>query len=93
VEVPQTTRVFPDIAAPSNCGLEQTPLSCRDLRSQTKANKQGGNAMPSSRIISANGIELLLLERGDGPLVVLCHAGRNHPNLTRFLDANRFHFA
>ena len=29
--------------------------------------------MPSSRTISANGIELFLLEQGDGPLVVLCH--------------------
>jgi pimeloyl-ACP methyl ester carboxylesterase len=30
-------------------------------------------AMSSSRTISANGIELALLEQGDGPLVVLCH--------------------
>ena len=29
--------------------------------------------MPSSRTISANGIELYLLEQGEGPLVVLCH--------------------
>ena len=29
--------------------------------------------MPSSRAISANGIELFLLEQGDGPLVLLCH--------------------
>jgi pimeloyl-ACP methyl ester carboxylesterase len=29
--------------------------------------------MPSSRTISANGIELALLEQGEGPLVVLCH--------------------
>ena len=29
--------------------------------------------MPSSRIISANGIEIFLLEQGSGPLVVLCH--------------------
>jgi pimeloyl-ACP methyl ester carboxylesterase len=29
--------------------------------------------MPSSRTISANGIEIFLLEQGDGPLVVLCH--------------------
>src|SRR6478609_8096508 len=29
--------------------------------------------MPSSRSVSANGIELALLEQGDGPLVVLCH--------------------
>jgi len=29
--------------------------------------------MPSSRTISANGIELFVLEQGEGPLVVLCH--------------------
>jgi epoxide hydrolase A/B len=29
--------------------------------------------LSSSRTISANGIELFLLEQGDGPLVVLCH--------------------
>src|ERR1700693_4212664 len=29
--------------------------------------------MPSSRTISANGIDIFLLEQGDGPLVVLCH--------------------
>jgi pimeloyl-ACP methyl ester carboxylesterase len=29
--------------------------------------------MPPSRSISANGIELALLEHGEGPLVVLCH--------------------
>jgi pimeloyl-ACP methyl ester carboxylesterase len=29
--------------------------------------------MPSSRTISANGIDLFLLEQGSGPLVVLCH--------------------
>jgi pimeloyl-ACP methyl ester carboxylesterase len=29
--------------------------------------------MSSSRTISANGIEIALLEQGDGPLVVLCH--------------------
>ena len=29
--------------------------------------------MPSSRTISANGIELSVLEQGEGPLVVLCH--------------------
>jgi pimeloyl-ACP methyl ester carboxylesterase len=40
---------------------------------QTKSPKQGGKAMPSSRTISANGIELFLLEQGQGPLVLLCH--------------------
>jgi hypothetical protein len=39
----------------------------------TKSPKQGGKAMPSSRTISANGIEIFLLEKGEGPLVVLCH--------------------
>src|ERR1700733_7601835 len=29
--------------------------------------------MPSTRTISANGIEIFLLEQGEGPLVVLCH--------------------
>lgn len=29
--------------------------------------------MPSSRTVSANGIEIFLLEQGEGPLVVLCH--------------------
>jgi pimeloyl-ACP methyl ester carboxylesterase len=29
--------------------------------------------MPSSRTISANGIEMFTLEQGSGPLVVLCH--------------------
>jgi pimeloyl-ACP methyl ester carboxylesterase len=29
--------------------------------------------MPSSRTISANAIDMFLLEQGDGPLVVLCH--------------------
>src|SRR6202790_4941374 len=29
--------------------------------------------MPSSRTISTNGIEIFLLEQGEGPLVVLCH--------------------
>jgi len=29
--------------------------------------------LPTSRTISANGIELFLLEQGEGPLVLLCH--------------------
>jgi hypothetical protein len=73
VEVPQTTRVLPDVAAPFDCGPWQTTLSCGGLESPTKTNKQGGNAMPSSRTISANGIDVFLLEQGEGPLVVLCH--------------------
>src|SRR3977135_2095426 len=43
------------------------------LRFLNKSPKQGGKAMPSSRTISANGIEIFLLEQGIGPLVVLCH--------------------
>src|ERR1700727_3407585 len=39
----------------------------------TKSRKQGGKAMQSSRTISANGIEIFLVEQGEGPLVVLCH--------------------
>jgi pimeloyl-ACP methyl ester carboxylesterase len=42
-------------------------------RYATKSRKQGGKAMPSPRTISANGIEIFLLEQGEGPLVVLCH--------------------
>jgi pimeloyl-ACP methyl ester carboxylesterase len=38
-----------------------------------KIPKQGGKAMPSPRTISANGIEVFLLEQGAGPLVLLCH--------------------
>jgi pimeloyl-ACP methyl ester carboxylesterase len=29
--------------------------------------------MPTSRIVSVNGIEMFLLEQGEGPLVILCH--------------------
>jgi pimeloyl-ACP methyl ester carboxylesterase len=39
----------------------------------TKSFKQGGNAMLTSRTISANDIEIFLLEQGEGPLVLLCH--------------------
>jgi pimeloyl-ACP methyl ester carboxylesterase len=39
-----------------------------------KSSKQGGKAMSaSSRTISANGIDIFLLEQGAGPLVLLCH--------------------
>jgi pimeloyl-ACP methyl ester carboxylesterase len=44
-----------------------------DCKSFEKSWKQGGKAMPSSRTISANGIEIFLLEQGEGPLVLLCH--------------------
>jgi pimeloyl-ACP methyl ester carboxylesterase len=39
----------------------------------TKSGNRGGNAMSSSRTISANGIEMFVREQGQGPLVVLCH--------------------
>jgi pimeloyl-ACP methyl ester carboxylesterase len=44
-----------------------------DCKSFEKSWKQGEKAMPSSRTISANGIEIFLLEQGEGPLVLLCH--------------------
>src|SRR5215218_5868209 len=56
-----------------DCGSDQTTLSCRPAVSSTKSLKQGGKAMPSTRTISANGIEIFLREQGEGPLVVLCH--------------------
>src|SRR3954454_18482457 len=41
--------------------------------SPTKNDSKGATTMPSSRTISANGIEIFVLEEGDGPLVLLCH--------------------
>jgi len=35
----------------------------------------------SSRTISANGIEIFLLEQGEGPLVLFCHGWLNYPFL------------
>jgi pimeloyl-ACP methyl ester carboxylesterase len=45
----------------------------RNTAIRTRYEKRGGNAMPSSRTISANGIDLFMLEQGQGPLVLLCH--------------------
>jgi len=45
----------------------------RNTAIRTRYEKQGGNAMPSSRTISAGGIDLFVLEQGQGPLVLLCH--------------------
>src|SRR5688500_10662692 len=56
------------IAAPS-----ERPYPAGAATSPTTYKKQGGNAMPSSRTISANGIELFVREQGQGPLVLLCH--------------------
>jgi pimeloyl-ACP methyl ester carboxylesterase len=38
-----------------------------------KSLKQGVKAMPTSRTVSVNGIEMFLREQGDGPLAILCH--------------------
>src|SRR5215468_7092881 len=37
------------------------------------SSQQEGQAMSSSRTIPVNGIDMFLLEQGQGPLVVLCH--------------------
>jgi hypothetical protein len=50
----------PKILAPSNLGRIKSP-------------KQGVKAMQSSRIVSANGIDIFLREQGEGPLVMPCH--------------------
>jgi pimeloyl-ACP methyl ester carboxylesterase len=54
-------------------GVFERPYPAGFTDSPTTSPKQGGKAMPSSRTISANGIEIFLLEQGEGPLVVLCH--------------------
>jgi pimeloyl-ACP methyl ester carboxylesterase len=54
-------------------GVFERPYPAGFTDPPTKSPKQGGNAMPSSRTISASGIEIFLLEQGEGPLVVLCH--------------------
>jgi pimeloyl-ACP methyl ester carboxylesterase len=53
--------------------LWRIPRWCHIVDVPTKSRKQGGKAMQSSRTIAANGIEIFLLEQGEGPLVVLCH--------------------
>src|SRR5262245_64772851 len=37
------------------------------------SSQQEGQAMSSSRTIPVNGIDMFLLEQGQGPLIVLCH--------------------
>jgi pimeloyl-ACP methyl ester carboxylesterase len=59
--------------ADSIAALAKQPYRAPLPISRTKSRKQGGKAMSFSRTISANGIEIALLEQGDGPLVVLCH--------------------
>src|SRR5260370_35922477 len=56
-----------------DCGVAQTILSLHAAGPPTKSREQGGKAMPPSRMISANGIDIFLLEQGEGPLVLLCH--------------------
>ncbi len=48
-------------------------VSWRCCNFPTEYEKQGGNAMPSSRTISANGLDFFVVEQGQGPLVLLCH--------------------
>jgi pimeloyl-ACP methyl ester carboxylesterase len=49
------------------------PANNRIFQARMKPTRQVETRLPSSRTISANGIELFLLEGGEGPLVVLCH--------------------
>jgi alpha-beta hydrolase superfamily lysophospholipase len=49
------------------------PANNRIFQARMKPTRQVETRLPSSRTISANGIELFLLEEGEGPLVVLCH--------------------
>jgi pimeloyl-ACP methyl ester carboxylesterase len=69
----QTTRDL--AAAPVPIQLRRGPNDpiVRTTNLPIKSGKQGGKTMPSSRTISANGIEIFVLEQGSGPLVVLCH--------------------
>jgi pimeloyl-ACP methyl ester carboxylesterase len=76
LEVAQTTRRLRALAVAGSQlrGCSNTPIvPAGHTDYPTKSPKQGGKAMPSSRTISANGIEIFLLEQGQGPLVVLCH--------------------
>jgi hypothetical protein len=57
----------------SDCGIGRTNVSFDHCTFQSKYAKQGGNAMPDSRAISANGLDFFVLEQGQGPLVLLCH--------------------
>src|SRR5438105_4546222 len=57
----------------SDCGTGRRNVSWRCCNFPTGYEKQGGNAMPSSRTISANGLDFFIVEQGQGPLVLLCH--------------------
>jgi pimeloyl-ACP methyl ester carboxylesterase len=73
LEVARTTRVFADFRRGDRIAALVKPNYRAALPLLTKSPEQGGKAMSSSRTISANGIEIFLLEEGEGPLVVLCH--------------------
>jgi pimeloyl-ACP methyl ester carboxylesterase len=74
LELAQTTRRLQALVLPDPiAGVFKHPYRAGFTDFPTKSPKQGGKAMPSSRTISANGIEIFLLEQGEGPLVVLCH--------------------
>src|SRR6187549_895620 len=73
LELAQTTRLLPDAAAPVGLRYRSNNLIVILPVSSTKSPKQGGKAMPSTRTVSANGIEIFLREKGKGPLVLLCH--------------------
>jgi pimeloyl-ACP methyl ester carboxylesterase len=74
LELAQTTRRLQALVLPDPiAGVFKHPYRAGFTDFPTKSPKQGGKAMPSSRTISANGIEIFLLEQGGGPLVVLCH--------------------
>jgi hypothetical protein len=69
LEVAQTTRVLPDVAEPVGLRRRSNDPIVAPHISSTKPGKQGGKAMPSPRTIFAGGIEIFLLEEGEGPLV------------------------
>jgi len=63
LEVLQTTRVLPDFAEPVRLRRRSTTLSRRGAIFSTTSGKQGGKAMPSTRSISANRIDIFLREQ------------------------------
>jgi pimeloyl-ACP methyl ester carboxylesterase len=73
LEVSQTTRVLRVAATPDPIAAPVKQPYRVAGRTRNEGPKQGGNAMPSSRTISVNGIEIFLLQQGQGPLVLLCH--------------------
>src|SRR6185312_16253200 len=53
----------------SDCDAGRRNVSWRCSNFPTRYKKQGGNAMPSSRTIAANGLDFFVVEQGQGPLV------------------------